>query len=209
MGNGGGASGQAADLNETVRAQAEKLVGQPVVGDGECYALADETLKKAQAKSAPDFGKITKTADYAWGKEISDWKEVRAGDILQFRNHEIEVVIVKTVRKTFADGSSAEKTETDTQTFQRGHHTAIVLSNNLDGTMTVVDQHVLDESRKRRSKVVRKNELQVIDAAGKPQVETKTLKDPKKGQVKVETRTTRSVSVKGTIWYYRPVAAGK
>ena len=28
-------------------------------GDGECFTLADDALKKAGAKSAADFGKVT------------------------------------------------------------------------------------------------------------------------------------------------------
>jgi ABC-type glutathione transport system ATPase component len=54
MGNGTGSLAEQATLNDKVKARADTLVGQPTVGDKECYALADDALKKAGAKRALD-----------------------------------------------------------------------------------------------------------------------------------------------------------
>ncbi len=37
------------------------------VGDGQCFALADQALKALGARSAADFGTVTADADYKWG----------------------------------------------------------------------------------------------------------------------------------------------
>ena len=69
---------------------------------------------------------ITADADYRWGTPVADLKLVRPGDILQFRDHEVEITTETTTRETFVDGSWDEKTATKTRTQKRGHHTAIV-----------------------------------------------------------------------------------
>ena len=125
-----------------VRAAAGHLVGQKVVGTGECYDLADAVLRDAGAKSAPDFGKVTKSRDqdYKWGTKI-DLKDAKPGDILQFRNHQVVVSVVKKTTKTYPDGHSATTIDKNSTPYKRGQHTSIVLSNDGSGQMSVAEQH--------------------------------------------------------------------
>jgi len=133
------------ELNMGVRAAAGHLVGQKVVGTGECYDLADAVLRDAGAKSAPDFGKVTKSRDqdYKWGTKI-DLKDAKPGDILQFRNHQVVVSVVKKTTKTYPDGHSATTIDKNSTPYKRGQHTSIVLSNDGSGQMSVAEQHVID-----------------------------------------------------------------
>jgi len=98
------------------------------VGDGECFTLADQALTGAGAKSARDFGKVTPTADYVWGTEVS-LSDLRPGDIIQFRDYEYE--------RRVEDESG--KWKTDSQ--KRPHHTAIVESVGSSGAVTVLEQN--------------------------------------------------------------------
>lgn len=100
------------------------------VGTGECFDLADKALKKAGAKSAADYGKVTPDADYIWGSAI-DIGSVQPGDIVQFRNYGFDMEI---------------DTPTETSTFDgtRPHHTAIVKSVDSDGRITVWEQNIPD-----------------------------------------------------------------
>ena len=90
--------------------QAGQTIGQKVViyasgklgrteGSGECYDLANAALAQANAKSAPDYGKITPDADYVWGDPV-ELAAVREGDILQFRNHKFTVKVTTRTRIT-------------------------------------------------------------------------------------------------------------
>jgi hypothetical protein len=98
------------------------------VGDGECFALADQALKNAGAKSAADFGTITDEADYKWGTQVS-LADVKPGDIVQFRDYEF------TRREEKEDGAWKERTE------KRPHHIAIVKSVDGNGLLTVIEQN--------------------------------------------------------------------
>jgi len=189
------------DLNARVKAKAADLVGKPVVGTGECYDFADKVLRGSSAKSAPDFGKVTTSRkdNYKWGAPVDDLKDVKPGDVLQFRDHQIEIVTVKKVKKIFADGHSTKSGETDTQTLNRGQHTAVVLSNDGDGILTVAEQHVLDHNTGKLSKTVRQNKLYTQDVPAKTK---KTVTE--KGGVTIEEETTVTITVTGTIWAYRP-----
>ena len=59
------------------------------VRTGECWDLADSALKQAGAKSSGDLGPMDADADYVWGDEVTDLKDVQPGDILQFRDFTI------------------------------------------------------------------------------------------------------------------------
>src|SRR5262245_53388598 len=89
------------------------------VGDGQCFSLADKALRKADAMSAADFGKLGKKTDYVWGDPV-DLSRVQPGDILQFRDFNIT---------TTTDTKVFEKNQTKSiwleRTAKRGHHTAI------------------------------------------------------------------------------------
>ena len=71
--------------NQTVLAYARQRVGRQV-GSGECFDLADEALRNAGASSASEYGPITPTADYVWGRRVSR-QEAQPGAIIQFRNY--------------------------------------------------------------------------------------------------------------------------
>lgn len=116
-----------ANLGAQVVSFAEEKSGQRV-GDGECFALADQALKKAGAKSAADFDTITAEADYKWGTQVS-LADVKPGDIVQMRNFEV------TRREERADGAWKERSE------KRPHHTAIVKSVDGNGLLTVIEQN--------------------------------------------------------------------
>lgn len=204
MGNGSSSPAKQSTPNDKVKARADTLVGQPVVGRGECYDLADDALKKAGAKSAPDFGTITDTADYKWGTPVSDLKLVLPGDILQFRDHEVTITTDTTTTETYPDGASKWATDSQTRVAKRGHHTAVISATDGAGVFTVVEQHVMDPSTKRLSTVVRKNTLHVTGGTKTLPTKVTTRNDPKKGQVKIEVETTVTITVQGTIWAYRP-----
>ena len=115
------------NLGAQVVSFAEGKSGQRV-GDGECFALADQALKKAGARSAADFGSLTDEADYKWGAQVS-LADVKPGDIVQFRDYAF------TRREEKEDGSWQERSE------QRPHHTAIVKSVDGNGLVTVLEQN--------------------------------------------------------------------
>ena len=80
------------------RAQSGKQVGK-----GECWDLADRALRQAGAQSSADLGPMDDDADYVWGDEISDLKDVQPGDILQFRDFAVTTTVETETR--YADGS--------------------------------------------------------------------------------------------------------
>lgn len=106
------------------------------VGNGECFALADQALANAGAKSAADFGAITPEADYVWGTSIS-LADVRPGDIIQFRNYRYDRDVQTRTSKEI----------TTVEDFQeRPHHTAIVERVDGGGALTVLEQNSPDGS---------------------------------------------------------------
>ena len=84
------------------------------LGDGECTRLVEQALTQAGFKTAVDFGVVGNNADYVWGTLVS-LDAARPGDIIQFRNHEMEVWKVK-------DGSDLSAT-----VYRRPHHSAILM----------------------------------------------------------------------------------
>ncbi len=102
------------------------------VGDGECFALADQALRHAGAQSADHYGAVTPDADYVWGTEVS-LSEVRPGDVVQFRDYRYN----REVDTQKGDGS--ETFVTDSQ--ERPHHTAIVERVEANGAVTVLEQN--------------------------------------------------------------------
>jgi CHAP domain len=121
-------------VGEQIVAYARANLGQSV-GDGQCFALADQALRNAGAKSAADFAphhRVGPHDDYEWGTRVRHVSELQPGDIIQFRSYRFE-------RKTTeADGSWAE------QSGSRGapNHTAIVEHVDGQGAVTVLEQNV-------------------------------------------------------------------
>ncbi|MGC2194087.1 MAG: hypothetical protein WA628_05385 [Terriglobales bacterium] len=187
------------DANMEVRAAAGHLVGKKVVGSGECYDLADQVLREAGAKSAPDFQKVTKSRDqdYKWGTPINP-KDAKPGDILQFRDHQIVKEVVTKTTRTYPDGHSTQSIDKSSTPYHRGQHTSVVLSNDGGGKMTVAEQHVLDHDTGKLSGTVRKNDLYTKDTSWK------TTNTRMEGNVQVKEETTVNVTVTGTIHAYRP-----
>jgi hypothetical protein len=128
---GGSAKGTTASIGDQVVAYARHRLGQ-VVGDGECFTLADNALRNAGARSAADYGTVTPDADYQWGSSVS-LADLRPGDIIQFRNYRYD----REVETSHADGSS----ETNTDFQERPHHTAIVERVGANGAVTVLEQN--------------------------------------------------------------------
>ena len=188
-------------LGNQVDAFANNHLGQQV-GDGGCYALADEALRDAGALSAPDYGKITATADYKWGKEV-DWRNAQPGDILQFRNHVIEIRIdTKTVER-FQDGRTKTVTQKKIESHRRPHHTAILSNNDGAGVFRVYEQHVRPPGGTQVLRQVQENDVQVTGSK-KTRRNTRMKVVPGERSIAVEEETTVTVKVTGRIWVYRP-----
>ena len=163
------------------RAQSGKQVGK-----GECWDLADRALRQAGAQSSADLGPMDDDADYVWGDEISDLKDVQPGDILQFRDFAVTTTVETETR--YADGSS--EASTTEETFTRPHHTAVVSEVKSGGLLKVLEQNVAPAGKK-----VQLHNLNTKDVAP-------ASKETQKQKAKVIVTTT--VAVSGTIWAYRP-----
>ena len=140
---GGNAKGTTASLGEQVVSYARQRRGQ-VVGDGECFTLADNALRNAGARSAGDYGTVTPDADYQWGTSVS-LSDLRPGDVIQFRNYRYD----REVETQHTDGSS----ETQTEFQERPHHTAIVERVGAGGAVTVLEQNAPEGAPVTRSEL--------------------------------------------------------
>jgi hypothetical protein len=193
------------DMGALMAAKARELVGKPIISNPrnenreECYDMVDEMLVEIGAKSAPEYMKRVGTDDnYVWGRKIK-MSEIQPGDILQIRDSVVEY-IVETKYKAVEKGQVAPNGLTKTTEMKRGHHTAVVIAVNPDGSLQVSEQHVLDEGRVNLSRTIRENTLPLKNIDGEPQTRTTT-----KDSVKVVETVTKSWKVKGgTIWPYRP-----
>jgi hypothetical protein len=170
-----------------VKTAAEKTVGQKAVAGSKakggiaCFALVDHLLKSVGAKSAADFGEVTSNADYVWGEEV-ELNAVQPGDILQFRDHVINITTLK-----LGELKWEVKSE---ETLRRPHHTAVVVAVQKDGSVEVVEQNVRPDPKKiRRSVIVRLPEGE----------DTKYRYTTEKSEIKVT----------GKVRAYRPIAKAK
>jgi hypothetical protein len=111
------------------------------VGDGQCFALADRALRNANARSAADYGTVTREADYQWGTSVT-LAELQPGDVIQFRDYVFQRVTVT----TDSSGTTREEESGD-----RPHHTAIVERVNGNGDVTVLEQNIPDGGPVRRT----------------------------------------------------------
>lgn len=108
------------------------------VGDGECWTLAETTLRNAGAQTSNDImgsSNVTADADYVWGDQIQA-TDVRPGDIIQFRNYRYDI----------SDDSSSAWEE-------RPHHTAIVDSVSPGGVVMVLEANVGGSRRVQRNRL--------------------------------------------------------
>jgi hypothetical protein len=140
-------------------------------------------LKLAGAKSAEDFGKVTRHSDYGWGHAV-DLDRIRPGDVLQFRNHVVKV-----------------RTETDTawqeRTYTRPHHTAVVVAVEGDGSVIVVEQKVKPDPKKVTRNVIARLAQGMETRSG-------TLEQ---NGVRHDAKIT--ITVTGVVKAYRPVSKSK
>ncbi|MEO8032645.1 MAG: hypothetical protein ABJC74_15770 [Gemmatimonadota bacterium] len=198
------------DMRAEMLRVSKAAVGQPVIsnpanqGRIECYDMVEKLLTDIGAKSAPAFtksGTVGKNDDYVWGDKIS-LKDVKPGDILQIRDSEVHR-IVKTEYKALQPGTAARQGETVTTKMFRGHHTAVVIAINPDGSFQVSEQHVLNEKRDELSRSIVENTLPIKAIDGDPAT---SKVDSGTQQKKV---TTRWEVVSGKLYPYRPVSKPK
>ena len=182
-------------LNQKIVTWIQGKMGQKV-GDGECWTLAEQALQASGGYGSGHYGKITDDADYEWGTKIK-LTEVKAGDILQFRDH-----VVRTLTKTsirFEDQSGWD--EEDDQSSTQAHHTAIVKTPaDADGRMAVMDQNS-DPG----GKIVQNQVLYTRSVAEKTTKEVKSVYDEDAGKKRNATVITKvTITVTGKLWAYRP-----
>ncbi|NJD05061.1 MAG: hypothetical protein FIA97_01005 [Methylococcaceae bacterium] len=195
-------------INQQIVAYASGNIGTQV-GDGECWTLAEKALAQAGAQTSNDImgaSKVTPNADYVWGDKIA-FKDITPGDILQFRDY---VMTTRTVVSVFyknlpagvtIDPNPADESD-NTETFDQNHHTAIAAKGYDNKLVAVLQQNVPPDGKK-----VQEATLAVDNIAAKSTVtnETRTLDaGSKKITLPVAVTTTVTVTVKGTIWAYRP-----
>ncbi len=185
-------------LGQRVHTWATNRLAQQV-GDGECFALADQALRASGARSAADYGEVTADADYVWGNAVQ-LVDVQPGDVLQFRDYSVTIEVTVTSTKTFHDGSTEETEETRSETYGRPHHTAIVSAKLSGGRLRVLEQNAPPRGSSTPQRVVRSNE---IHTTGSSSTQT-SVRQESDGTVRVETTTT--ITVSGTIRAYRPQA---
>jgi hypothetical protein len=132
-----------ATLNEKVATWSSNRRGQFVGPRGECYDLADAALRNSSAKSAPDFCTVTPLADYVWGTPVNVIGAQR-GDILQFRDYGVQQTTQTDVWRYPRFGlpvlTSSNTPDLD-YSYDRPHHTAIILENHGQGTLYVAEQN--------------------------------------------------------------------
>lgn len=155
------------------------------IGDGECYTSVHTALGNANLKSAPDYGRITPTADYVWGREIRI-EQARAGDVIQFRNFKVTITTRTDIRN--ADGSSSWNESTETHERGRPNHSAVI--GETGSPITLLESNV------NNSRQVQRNLLQLINAP--------TATSHQRGTDGSETTIRTTVSVTGSYKIYRP-----
>ena len=186
---GGGTEMGDSDLNHKVYEFAHSQKGQFVGAGRECWDLADSALTYAGAQSSTTTGK---NDDYVWGAETGT-HQVRAGDILQFRNYETK--ITTTTRVTFDDGEWSEKTQVNTT--KRPHHTAIVATYN-PSSVVVLEQNYPEGSR------VVESTIPLSSISPTTKTTMKTMKDSSGKSRPATVSVTTTVEVKGQLKAYRP-----
>ncbi len=195
------------DVRAQMAEQARALVGKPVIsdprnGDGaECYDMVDKMLSDMGAMSAPEYsktkGRVGPDDDYIWGEKIKI-EDVQPGDIIQIRGSEVDR-IVKTDFKSLQPGGDVPAGSTVTTKMYRGHHTAVVIARNKDGSLQVAEQHVMNEKREMISRTIMENTLPLKDVSGEP-VTSKI----DSGTVQKKVTTSWKV-VAGKLYPYRPM----
>jgi hypothetical protein len=168
-----------ASLGDKVVAYVATLQGRQV-GDGECFALADNALASAGARSAASYGEISPDADYVWGRPVS-LSQLQPGDVLQFRNFRI-VKRITTLQQT-PDAQVVRSESEDIE--ERDHHTAVV-ERNFGDSVSIFEQNVEPEGR-----IVQRHRIALVS-----HTETET-------DLAGASRTVTQISVDGEVRAYR------
>lgn len=172
------------DLNTKLKNAAEKLIGKKALTSKygiDCFALIDKLLRDLGAQTAADGDvAVTATADYDWGDGIL-LDSLQPGDILQFRDHLIDVATWKVANGKWYEASG--------RTYTRPHHSAIVIDVGKD-SVTVVEQNVKPDPQKITRNVILRLE------AGE---ETREVNSEEKIKIKVT----------GEVHAYRPAPKAK
>jgi hypothetical protein len=137
------AGGTAAGVADRIVNFAKQNRGKRV-GDGECFTLANQALSSAGARTAKDYGTVTRDADYVWGSSVS-LADLRPGDVIQMRGYRYD----REIEVNNPDGSGS--TNSDFQ--ERPHHTVIVESVGANGAVTVLEQNAPRGSSVTRSQL--------------------------------------------------------
>ena len=169
-----------AALGPQVLSFARNNIGRKV-GDGECFALADQALRGAGAATAENFCRVGRNTNYIWSSQTVTPSAAQPGDILQFRNFVFD-------RRTDHPGGSYETAGAQS----RPHHTAVVVSARTEGGivfLTILEQNVaIGGTGNQPGKSVRQNEIPTSTGNFR------------------SGRDTITYTVSGTLWVYRPVA---
>jgi len=169
------------DLNVRLKNAAQKLVGEAALTSKyglDCFALVDKLLRGLGAATAADGDEpVTATADYDWGDGIL-LSSIQPGDILQFRDHVVDIATWKEANGKWYEASG--------RTLTRPHHTAIVIEVRKDGSVLVVEQNVHPNPRK-----VTRNVIPKLDSGE----ETRRVSSEEKIKLKVT----------GSVSAYRPI----
>jgi hypothetical protein len=163
--NMGSSSEELAD--RVIRASKSKVGGPAVIGGKDkggidCFALVDSILKSNDAKTAADFGTVTPDADFVWGDAV-DLSDVKPGDVIQFRHHEIMV-------RTYTLGRTKWEVTLTEGPAKRPHHTAIVLEVRQEGSVVVAEQNVRPDAHK-----VTRNVIVRLDSGSETRMVTSGL----------------------------------
>lgn len=172
----------AASQSTLIAQFASGRLGQ-TVGNGECFALADQALRSVGVRSASDFGTISPNADYVWGREVT-LSQAQAGDVIQFRNFGFNETIRTEITRPDDSSESSEQTRSES----RPHHTAIVASIAANGQLMVYEQNVGGQRK------VLLNQLLFSAVTIGP--DSTTVNG-------VTTTITRTITVTGTAKFYR------
>jgi hypothetical protein len=207
-------------LDKEVHEKAKKLVGKPTVRTTtptgmppECFDMVDQIYREIDAQHPDDLTpsgdkpRENTDGDYVWGEEIK-LNLVKPGDVLQLRDHRIEVVVDVTTHEKYDNGTEIDDGDPaagiDTKTFKRGHHTAVVSQVLPDGMLTIIEQHVIDRETGTMTTVVRENDLHTVSRTSTTEKkQEKVHPDHGKGTLTITTKTT--ITVTGKIMPYRAV----
>ena len=108
-------------LDKQVLEKATELVGKPTIRtttpEGkapECFDMLDQIYQEIDAQHPDELTppgskpREDTDGDYVWGEPIS-LSEVKPGDVLQFRDHKIEIVVDVSTHEKYEDGTEMER----------------------------------------------------------------------------------------------------